>query len=177
MFPRLGRLRNNFARGDKLCAQPAQWRPSEDESADQPLAWFEQYHDPLGGDGNERLLAAIEPVVVHGRPEPIRDTGWGIIVQEGHEAAVDAGSQLREGLLWRGMVALGVVLFVVTALWGFVIVVLNESNRFRWLFRRRAQRRREVAPGCSECRQPALRSGNSQHATTNRADDTRPAPE
>jgi len=144
------------------------------------FAWFEQYHDPLGSDDHERLLAAIEPVVVHGRPEPIRHTGWGIIVQEGHESAVRPVSQLRESLLRRGVVALGVVLFVVTALWGFVIVVLNESNRFRWLFRRRHRDTKggPAPPGSSELSQgtPSVQS-STRNVMTNRADDTRPAPE
>ncbi len=143
------------------------------------FAWFEHYHDPLG-DGNERLLAAIEPVVVHGRPEPARDTGWGIIVQEGREAAVRPVSQLREGLLRRGVVALGVVLFVVTALWGFVIVVLNDSGRFRWLFRRRRRDTKggPAPPGSSEVLPgtPSVQS-SAGHVMTDRADEVRPAPE
>jgi len=175
-FEQLRTRRRELLREIQLQRRPI----TEDEiRATNRFAWFERYHDPLGGDGNERLLAAIEPVVVHGRPEPIRDTGLGIIVQEGHEAAVRPVAQLREGLQRRGMVALGVVLFVVTALWGFVIVVLNESNRFRWLFRRRRSvTKGGPAPGCSEVSPgaPSERS-NSQHATTNRADDTRPAPE
>jgi serine/threonine protein kinase len=40
------------------------------------------YRDPVGGAYAGRWLAAFEPVIVEGRPEPIDDTGWVVIVQE-----------------------------------------------------------------------------------------------
>jgi hypothetical protein len=151
---------------------------SEDEiRATNERAWLENFRDPLGEDIDERWLAAIEPVVVHWRPDPSRDTGWGIIVQERHEAAVRPVSQLREGLLWRGKLALVVVAFVVTALWGFVVVVLNESNRFRWSFRRRRHMDR-TGVGLSDSGDMSQRNGSlpltAAERLTNRADDTHP---
>ena len=40
------------------------------------------YHDPAGQTDGGHWLAAIEPVLIRGRPEAIRDTGWVVIVQE-----------------------------------------------------------------------------------------------
>jgi hypothetical protein len=110
------------------------------------LAWLEDYHDPMAKGNDDRWLAAIEPVVVHTRPEPIGDTGWAIIVQERYAEAVTPVDQLRESLLLRSILALVALLFVVTGLWGFVAVVLNESHRLRWLRRRRRLARR-ILPG------------------------------
>jgi hypothetical protein len=53
--------------------------------------------------------------------------------------------QLRDRLLWQSKLALVVALIVITSLWGFVIFVLNETPRWRWL--RRARRRVERASG------------------------------
>ncbi|HEV3004463.1 MAG TPA: hypothetical protein VGX78_08370, partial [Pirellulales bacterium] len=110
---------------------------SDDVRRANELAWLEDYHDPLAEGKAERWLAAVEPVVVHTRAEPIDDTGWAIIVQERYDDAVTPVDQLRASLLLRSILAVVVLLFVVTGLWGFVVVVLNESPRFRWLRRRR----------------------------------------
>jgi serine/threonine protein kinase len=95
------------------------------------LATQEFYDDPVDGSFAGRWLAAFEPVIVPDRELAIRDTGWIVIVQERFDDAVrparELGAQLRDG----GLIALGLVIAVVTALWGFVIVVLNESPRFR----------------------------------------------
>lgn len=40
------------------------------------------YHDSAGGAYAGRWLAAFEPVLVHGRSDKIRDTGWAVIIQE-----------------------------------------------------------------------------------------------
>ncbi|MCI0685052.1 MAG: serine/threonine protein kinase [Gemmataceae bacterium] len=40
------------------------------------------YQDPAGGDYAGRWLAAFEPVIIQGRTEKTKDTGWAVIVQE-----------------------------------------------------------------------------------------------
>ena len=42
----------------------------------------DDYRDPLADDPDARWLAAFEPVLVHGRSDEVRDTGWVVIVQE-----------------------------------------------------------------------------------------------
>jgi hypothetical protein len=96
----------------------------------------QDYVDPLGGEYEGRWLAAFRPVIVAGREPTLGNTGWVVIVQERHEAALRPVKELGDRLMRYGLTALGIVVAVVTALWGFVIVVLNESPRHglaRWL--------------------------------------------
>lgn len=93
----------------------------------------DDYHDPIGGDFSGRWLAAMEPVVVAGRSSESANTGWIVVVQERYEAALRPAQQLGEKLLRYGLTALGIVLAVVTALWGFVVIVLNESPRWKFV--------------------------------------------
>jgi hypothetical protein len=149
---------------------------SDDVRRANELAWLEDYQDPLAEGKAERWLAAIEPVVVHTRPAPVDDTGWAIIVQERYDEAVTPVDKLRESLLVRSILAVVVLLFVVTGLWGFVVVVLNESPRFRWLRRRRRLAGRilpglesgsELSPGSSTTTAtPAVKIETSDSAPT-----------
>lgn len=98
------------------------------------------YEDKLGDEFAGRWLAAYRPVVVAGRKPEIGDTGWMVIVQERYSDAVGPATDLGNDLVRHGLIALGVVLAVVTALWGFVMIVFNESPRFRFsrVLRRKA---------------------------------------
>jgi hypothetical protein len=78
-----------------------------------------------------RWLAAFEPVLVDGRPKAVSDTGLVVIVQERFDDAVRPARQLGQHLVKRGLLTAAVVVGLVTLLWGFVIVVLNEAPRFR----------------------------------------------
>jgi hypothetical protein len=40
------------------------------------------YRDPVGGEIETSWMAAFEPVLLRGRADEIRDTGWVVIVQE-----------------------------------------------------------------------------------------------
>ena len=117
-------------------------RREREESEEHPreaneLACNIDYRDPAGGQFAGRFLAAIEPVEVTTRPLPSRDTGWAILVEESYAGAVAPVSHLRDRLLWQSKLALLVALVVITTLWGFVIFVLNETPRWRWLRRGR----------------------------------------
>lgn len=97
------------------------------------------YVDPVAGPYQGSWLAAIRPVTVD-RPSGSQGTGWVVIVQERLEEAIGPAQALGRKLVRSGLIALGVVIAVVTALWGFVMIVLNESPRFGLsnLIRRRA---------------------------------------
>ncbi|HEV3340963.1 MAG TPA: hypothetical protein VG125_11420, partial [Pirellulales bacterium] len=100
------------------------------------LATLDEYHDPLGGEFAGRWLAAAEPVEVISRHDlSSRDTGWVILVQERYDAAVAPVQRLRDQLLWRAKLATTFFAIVLAGLWGFVVLVLNESPRLRWLSR------------------------------------------
>jgi hypothetical protein len=97
------------------------------------------FEDPIGRDSAGakyagRRLATMQPVQVRGQ-----DIGLRMIVQENYQAAMHPIRVLGLRLLGRGLQALAVISFVITALWGFVIVVLNESPRLAVIrrFRRR----------------------------------------
>lgn len=103
------------------------------------------YRDPVGADASGenysgRWLAAFRPVIVNERSEGPRDTGWVVIVQEPHATAVQPAQELGQKLVRYGLTALGIVIGVVTVLWGVVMIVLNESPRLGLtaFFRRRA---------------------------------------
>jgi serine/threonine protein kinase len=92
--------------------------------------WDPDYTDPVGANHPEfagRWLAASAPVIVEGR-EDVRDTGWQVIVQERYEVAIGPVLDLEQDMLRSGWWSLGLAVTVVTALWLFVIVALNEST-------------------------------------------------
>ena len=112
----------------------------------------DRYVDPVQ-PGSGRWLAAFEPVFVDGRPSAVSDTGLVVIVQERFDDAVRPARQLGQHLVKRGLLTAAVVVVaLVTALWGFVIVVLNEAPRFRIgrELRRRAGLPRPVAVASAE---------------------------
>ncbi|MCG8587054.1 MAG: hypothetical protein MI757_20300, partial [Pirellulales bacterium] len=82
------------------------------------------YQDPLGEDeaGAEyqrRWIAASEAVPIPGSDE---STGWQVIVQKSHEAAIGRTlSDLRSSLVVRGLLAAVLVAIVLTLLWVFVL--------------------------------------------------------
>jgi serine/threonine protein kinase len=106
---------------------------SEDFSGD--------YVDPIAGPSEDnRWLAAVEPVVVvRGRKELI-DTAWAVVVQERYDQAQAPVNVLHGDLIRLGLGGLAAVAVVVVFLWGFVILVLNDSTRERLtrFLRRRA---------------------------------------
>jgi hypothetical protein len=71
------------------------------------------------------------------------ETGLYVIVQEDLAAALQPVRQLGGQLVRQGLFALGLLLFVITALWGLVVLVLNESSHSPLL---RALRRRAGLP-------------------------------
>ena len=136
------------------------------------LACNDNYRDPAGGRFAGRFLAAIEPVEVTTRPLPSRDTGWAILVEESYAGAVQPVMQLRDRLLWQSKLALIVALIVITSLWGFVVFVLNETPRWRWL--RRARRRVEHAAGAESSSLSA--SSTAINALSSEADGSAASP-
>lgn len=95
-------------------------------------ATIDSYTDPVKEDGfHRKWLAAVEPVVVPGVDKDIRDTGWLMIVQESRDEAVKPVHDLRGTLLLYGGLAVGLVVIVLTLVWGFVLVVLNAAPNSR----------------------------------------------
>jgi serine/threonine-protein kinase len=56
-------------------------RMAGDATSDAPENLIRDYQDPLDTRDRGTWLAAFEPVLVRGRPQELRDTGWIVIVQ------------------------------------------------------------------------------------------------
>jgi hypothetical protein len=91
--------------------------------------WNPNYEDPVGEKDPEyrgRWLAASQPVRIDERKD-VSDIGWVVLVQERYDVAIGPVLQLENDMLARGRWALLVAVLVVTGLWLFVILLLNES--------------------------------------------------
>jgi hypothetical protein len=107
--------------------------------------WDPAYHDPFRTqcpvyDG--KWLAASQPVLIEDRPKigAKLDIGWVVVVQERYDSAIGPVNKLESDMITRGWWALALAVSVVTGLWAFVIVVLNDGGRSRLFgfLRRRA---------------------------------------
>jgi serine/threonine protein kinase len=114
----------------------------------------DDYRDPFSAEDPEtyggRWLAAFEPVVIDGRSGSSRSIDWLAIVQEEYDEATRPVESLQSSLLWRGVLALGVLVCVLTGLWGFVMWLLNDSARSGLLGGFRARAGLTTEPGLSQ---------------------------
>jgi hypothetical protein len=117
----------------QLRLNAAQHAEGNGSSAGPTTALLQDYRDPIGGEYEGRWLAACEPVFVSGRSPKASDTGWVVIVQERYTAATAPVRMLGSRLVQQGLLALGVVIGVITLLWGFVVIVLTDSPRASWI--------------------------------------------
>ncbi len=92
----------------------------------------QRYQDPLsdydpayGG----QWLAGFSPVVIQGRPAEVGDIGWVALVQEPRDRSTAPIVHLQSRLVEQGLLALGIIVVVLTALWGLAIHILNDSSR------------------------------------------------
>ncbi|MDP6443977.1 MAG: protein kinase [Pirellulaceae bacterium] len=93
------------------------------------------YYDPFGKDVDggrydREWIFAEAPVVLQrgtagGGREPLH-TGLTVVVQEDYASAIRPVQELGRQMLREGLLALGVVLLVVFALWGFVIRAMGS---------------------------------------------------
>ncbi|MBS0207626.1 MAG: protein kinase [Planctomycetes bacterium] len=93
------------------------------------LSSLDDYLDPVGGDYAGRWLAAIEPVIIPARPAAFRDADMAVIVQERLEAAIEPAHVLGYDMAMTSLWAFGTALLAMSALWFFVMFVLNQSPR------------------------------------------------
>jgi hypothetical protein len=117
----------------------AAWRRERGEGIALPeaLALPASYQDPFAERSDKYAgpwLAAMAPVFVQ-RQNAWRDTGWVVIVQERQAEAVSWVEQLlddlRQGMFWRSLLALLIVIIVVTALSSVVMRNLNTFSKSR----------------------------------------------
>lgn len=92
---------------------------------------LENYHDPIGKQFSGEWLAAFEPVFVARGERDVVDTGWGILVQERRQDTLQPFEQVGALLRRGGWTALGLVIFVIGALWGVVVLVINPPAKLR----------------------------------------------
>jgi hypothetical protein len=132
--PYLARLRKDKAPAERLAffVDPQQFdRGPWDPDARDPVA--DACPDYAG-----RWLAASAPVRLD-EAEQEGDTDWVVVVEKRHDTAIGPVQRLQTSMLARGGLTLAIAMAVITGLWGFVIVVLNNSpgsRLVRWLRRR-----------------------------------------
>jgi hypothetical protein len=129
-------------------------------------SWDPDARDPVADacpDYDGRWLAASAPVQFDER-EQAGDTGWLVVVEKRHDAVIGPVQRLQASMLARGGLTLAIAMAVVTALWGFVIVILNNSpgSRLAAWVRRRAGLRTEGATQVGATAVPAT----APHAST-----------
>jgi hypothetical protein len=138
--PYLARLRKEKAPAERLVffVDPQQFDRGP---------WEPDARDPVADacpDYAGRWLAASAPVRLD-ETEQGGDTGWVVVVEKRYDTATGPVQRLQTRMLARGGLTLAIATAVITALWGFVIVVLNDSPGSRlvaWV-RRRAGLRTE----------------------------------
>jgi hypothetical protein len=167
---RFQRIAQETTSGAAVDDDPETMRADRDEADDElasdtadpdALQLLHDYRDPVGEVSPAyagRWLAAVDPVIVSGRPQEVNNTDWVVLVQERHAAATEPVADLAERLMRKGIWALSLVVGVVVLLWGIVITMLAESSRRPWL----AMLRRSAGlPGSS-----ATGSENNSQAPT-----------
>jgi hypothetical protein len=138
--PYLARLRKDKAPADRLVffVDPQRFDSGP---------WEPDARDPVADDSPDyagRWLAASAPVRLD-ETEHEGDTGWVVVVEKRYDTAIGPVQRLQTSMLTRGGLTLAIAMAVITGLWGFVIVILNNSPGSRvvaWV-RRRAGLRTE----------------------------------
>jgi hypothetical protein len=100
-----------------------------------PPELLHDYEDPVGKVSDAyagRWLAAVEPVIVSGRPQDVKNTDWVVLVQERHDTATQPVSELAGRLVHKAVWAFSLLIGVILLLWGIVITMLTESSRRPW---------------------------------------------
>lgn len=108
--------------------------------------------DPALGDGASKFLMSIEPVSIASRPASVGDTGLVVVVQDREEDLLRPIEDLRNMLLVRGLVAIGLLVLVSAATWTFVVSLMNAPRRssLARLLRREAGLPSETSSASSE---------------------------
>ncbi|MBL9084402.1 MAG: protein kinase [Planctomycetales bacterium] len=125
-----------------------------------PTWQVDSYRDPIGRQFSGEWLAAFEPVFVTRGLQDVVDTGWGILVQERRQDTLQPFEQLRTLLRRGGWVALALVVFVIGALWGVVVLVINPPAKLR-----RSRLFRGTGTATSGSVSLSSRSVEDQHST------------
>jgi len=108
------RFRNYRVARDVLPTTPERMRHYPD-----PVA-----ADPDAAEYRRQWLAQMEPVQVRGQ-----STGWLVVVQEAYDTAIGAPlERLESGLVRYGLLAVGLIVAVILALWGFAVRLRNEAS-------------------------------------------------
>jgi hypothetical protein len=110
----------NRARNYRLSSDQLPDNKERRENYVDPLA-----ADPEGTDYKRNWLAEMAPV-------GIRDgnTGWVVIVQESYQATIGRTvAKLKSSLLSRGLLAVGLIAVLSTALWALVLRVIDDPTK------------------------------------------------
>jgi eukaryotic-like serine/threonine-protein kinase len=108
-------------------------------------SWDADYQDPLAAKDpayEGRWLVTSYPVTIDfstdaddgpNSSDLVEKTGWVVFIQERYSNVIGPVTDLESEMIQRGWWALGIALTLVTGLWAFVILVLNDGGRSRLL--------------------------------------------
>lgn len=132
MLEALEKLRAEHAAEDHGDKTPAAAASPANRSDDV----FRNYSDPLFPQEGDNWLCAAEPVFVPRGGGRKYDAGWTILVEEKRSGRLAPLQSLWIYVVTRGLCALGLVVLILTALWGYVLMRLHAGDGITRYFRR-----------------------------------------
>ena len=108
--------------------------PNEDEDG-----LFAAYRDPLLPQDGDNWLCAADPVFVTRGKGGKYDSGWAILVQEKRTEVLAPLQGLWRFMIVGGLMALGLVVLILTVLWGYVLIRLRAGDGMARFLRRLAR--------------------------------------
>lgn len=84
------------------------------------------HRDPLAVHPSDRWLASIEPVSSEDEHGSQRDSSWVVVIEQPYEEVLRPVRALGTEMLRNGLIALGMILAVLAALWGVVMAFLRK---------------------------------------------------
>ncbi len=112
--------------------------PDEDEDEDED-GLFAAYRDPLLPQDGDNWLCAADPVFVTRGKDGKYDSGWAILVQESRSQVLAPLKGLWRFMIVGGLLALGLVVLILTVLWGYVLIRLRAGDGMTRFLRRLAR--------------------------------------
>lgn len=125
MIEQLQKLRAEHA---KQLRPAQQGEDADDAPGEHDSGRFDAYRDPLIPQDGDDWLCAAEPVFVSRGSGVKSDSGWTVLVQERRSGVLAPLQGLWKFIVVGGLAAIGVVVLILTALWGYVLIRLHVGE-------------------------------------------------
>src|SRR3569623_1853748 len=125
MIEQLQKLRAEHA---KELRRAQQGGDADDAPAEHDSGRFDAYRDSLIPQVGDDWLCAAEPVFVSRGSGVKSDSGWTVLVQERRSGVLAPLQGLWKFIVVGGLAAIGVVVLILTGLWGYVLIRLHVGE-------------------------------------------------